>query len=95
MEVFVPLGDRILVKVKSRSMTKKTDAGIILPDAPNKEPTVGVIVKIGDTVNEGLPVNRVAEGQTVQFEMYAGKPITVDGEDFLLVEMEKVEGKFK
>lgn len=90
---FVPSGNRVLVKVtKNEGGIKKTESGIIIPDAPNKEPVLGRLEAIGSLVDpeEGLEV-----GMAIQFEMYKGKDVNVDGSDYKLIHMDHVEGSFR
>jgi len=79
---FKPFGDRILVKVKETE--NKTQGGIILPDNANKEkPTEAEVVEIG-----GTPKN-IEVGDTVLFSKYSGTQVTLEGEDYLILETYK------
>jgi chaperonin GroES len=79
---FKPFGDRVLVKVKE--VENKTEGGIILPDNASKDkPTEGEVIEVG-----GNPKN-IEVGDTVIFGKYAGTEITLDGEDYLILETYK------
>ena len=86
---FQPSGDRLLViPTKVEDTSKKSS--LIIVEAESKAPIHGNVVAIGDEVKEG----KFAIGDTIQFEMYAGKEVDVLGNKFLLVSIDKVEGKF-
>ncbi len=79
---FKPFGDRILVKVQEPETT--TQSGIIIPDnANNEKPTQGVVISIG-----GTPKN-IKEDDTVIFPQYAGTKITLEGEEYLILDTYK------
>jgi chaperonin GroES len=79
---FQPFGDKILIKIKETG--SKTEGGIILPDNVSKDkPTEGEVIKIG-----GTPKN-IEVGDTVIFTKYAGTQITLDGDDYLIIETYK------
>jgi chaperonin GroES len=79
---FQPFGDKILIKIKE--IKNETQGGIILPDNASKEkPTKGEVIKIG-----GTPKN-IEVGDTVIFAKYAGTDITLDGDDYLIIETYK------
>ena len=79
---FKPFGDRVLVKVKE--VENKTEGGIILPDNASKDkPTEGEVIAIGGNP-KGLEV-----GDIVMFSKYSGTEVTIDGEDYLILETYK------
>jgi len=79
---FKPFGDRVLVKVKEAK--NQTESGIILPDNASKErPNEGEIVAIGGSP-KGLEV-----GDSVMFGQYAGTEVSVEGENYLILETYK------
>ncbi len=83
---FQPLGDRVLVKVQEQQT--KTASGIIIPDNASKEkPTQAEIMAIGSEVKH------VAVGDKVVFSQYArSATVTLDAEDFLVMEVSEILG---
>ena len=81
---FRPLGPRVVVK---RNEDKTTKTGIIIAtDASKDKPLEGTVVSIGDEV-ENIKV-----GETVLYGKYSGNDITIDGEDYILLMTEDVQG---
>jgi len=79
---FIPFGDRVLVKAQEAE--EKTAGGIILPDNANKEkPTQAEVIKVGGTPKH------IEVGDTVIFSQYAGTKITLENEDYLILETYK------
>ncbi len=74
-----PLADRVLVKTeKSES---KTAAGIIIPDTAQEKTQIAVVIAIGDD-SEKI---KVAPGQKIMYDKYAGTAVKIDGEDHLIL----------
>lgn len=85
---FQPLGKRILVKREEE--TKTTATGIIIPDNASKEkPSVGKVVAVSKE-SEGISV-----GDTVVFAKYAGSEVNLDGEKYLVLNLEDTLGIIK
>ncbi|PSM51762.1 10 kD chaperonin (cpn10) [Campylobacter blaseri] len=85
---FQPLGKRILVKREEE--TKTTATGIIIPDNASKEkPSVGEVVAVSKE-SEGINV-----GDTVVFSKYAGSEVNLDGEKYLVLNLEDTLGIIK
>ncbi len=66
----VPLGDRVLVKL--RDPEKQSKGGILLPDQAKNKSHVGSVLAIGDSVS------LVAKGDTVYFVPYTGNQVGPD-----------------
>lgn len=81
---FKPLGDRLLVERVEEASTTAT--GIIIPDTAKEKPSHGKVVAIGSEVEE------VKEGDTVVFGKYTGSEITVDGKEYLIMDLSDVLG---
>ena len=81
-----PIGDRIVLK-QADALTK-TKGGIFIPDNVKEKPTEGEVLAVGDgRVNEAgilVPVS-VKVGATVLFNKFAGQPVTLSGEEFVLI----------
>ena len=80
---FRPLGPRVVVQRKDEKTTK---TGIIIPDTSKEKPLEGIVMSIGDEV-ENIKV-----GETVLYGKYSGSDITIDGEDYILLMTEDVQG---
>lgn len=86
---FQPLGERVLVKVKEAQTT--TASGIIIPDNASKEkPNEAEVMAIG------ADVEHVAVGDKVLFSKFArSADVTIDGVDYLVMEVSEILGVMK
>ncbi len=76
-----PLADRVMVKLEKNEA--KTAGGIIIPDTAQEKTQTGLIVEIGDDKD----VIKVAVGQKVMYDKYAGTQVKVDGVEHLILKM--------
>ena len=83
---FKPLGERALVKVVEREET--TPSGIVLPDTAKQKPQTAEVVAVGQFEN-GAKVN---EGDVIVFAKYSGTEITLDGEDYMILDSDDILG---
>jgi chaperonin GroES len=74
-----PLGDRVLVEVKSVEQT--TASGIIIPDSAQEKENEGTVI----AVSENLEVN-VKEGDVVLYGKFAGTEIKDGDKTYLILE---------
>ncbi len=80
-----PLDDRLLIKpIEPES---KTPSGIIIPDTAKEKPIVGEVVAVG--TDEDLQ-NLVKVGDRVIFAKYGGEEVTLDGQEYRLVQRSDV-----
>ncbi len=90
---FIPLHDRIAVKVKEQE--EKTAGGIIIPDSAKEKPMQGTVKAVGngarDDKGNHIPLE-VKEGSEVLFGKWAGQEVTVDGETLLIMKESDVMG---
>jgi chaperonin GroES len=84
---FKPLGKRVLVS-RTKEETK-TASGIIIPDNAKEKPLVGTIKSVSSKVEQ---VNELKEGDTVVFGKYAGTEISLDNEEYLVLEVKDILG---
>ena len=84
---FQPLGDRVLVK--AQEVETKTASGIIIPDNASKEkPTQAEVVAIG------ADVEHVVVGDKVVYSQFARTvTVTLEGSDYLVMEVNEILGK--
>lgn len=81
---FKPLGKRVLVK--RTEVEEKTASGIILVDSAKEKPTTAIVKAVGSEVTE------LKEGDTIVFEQYRGTEFTLEGEDYLVLDIENIIG---
>ncbi len=86
-----PLGDKVVVKVLEAD--EKTAGGIILPDSAKKKPTEGEVVAIGNgrVLDNGdhAPLT-VQVGDRVLFSKYGGNEVTLDGQDYTILDEDQI-----
>jgi len=83
---FRPLGERALVKVVERE--ERTSSGIVLPDTAKEKPQMAEVVAVGN-IEDGVEVN---EGDTIVFAKYSGTEISLDGEDYMILDADDILG---
>ena len=83
---FKPLGERALVKIVEREQT--TESGIVLPDTAKEKPQTAEVVAVGEFEN-GVKVN---QGDVIVFAKYSGTEITLDGEDYMILDADDILG---
>ena len=76
-----PLGERVVVQ--PAQVAEKTASGIIIPDTAKEKPQNGTVVAV-PVENKENPIT-VKVGDTVLYGKYAGTEITIDGNDFLIM----------
>ncbi len=82
---FKPLGERALVKLIEREET--TASGIVLPDTAKEQQQTAEVVAIGNSEDV-----KVAEGDVVVFAKYSGTDISLDDEDYLILDSDDILG---
>ena len=89
-----PLGDRILVEPVEEKEVKK--GGIIIPDIAKEKPQEGNVIAVGagryDNKGQRVPMD-VKAGDHVLFGKYAGNEISVDDEEFFIIEEKDILAK--
>jgi len=81
---FTPLGKRVLVKRVEEANT--TSSGIIIPDNAKEKPSRGEVVAVSSEVSE------LKKGDTVVFGKYSGNEVTLDGELYIVLDVDDVFG---
>ncbi len=76
-----PLGERVVVQPARAE--DKTASGIIIPDTAKEKPQNGTVVAVPAEDKEN-PIT-VKVGDTVLYGKYAGTEITIDGNDYLII----------
>jgi len=86
---FQPLANRVLVEREEEVTT--TASGIIIPDNAKEKPLQGKVLAVGpDAKEEGI-----SEGDTVVFGKYSGSEITLDGNEYLILNSDDILGLLK
>jgi len=87
-----PLYDKVVVKPLSDK--EVTASGIVLPDSVNKEkPMEGEVVAVGSGKrmdNGTIAPMGVKVGDKVLFTKYAPDEVEIDGEDYLVIDEDKI-----
>lgn len=81
---FKPLGKRVLVQ--RTEVEEKTASGIILVDSAKEKPNTAIVKAVGTEVTD------VKEGDTIVFEQYRGTELSLQGEDYLVLDLDNVIG---
>jgi chaperonin GroES len=76
-----PLGERVVVEPAIAQ--EKTAGGIIIPDTAKEKPQQGTVVAV-PAENKENPIT-VKEGDRVLYGKYSGTEITIDGNDYLIM----------
>ncbi len=82
---FRPLGERALVRVVERE--EKTASGIVLPDTAKEKPQTAEVIAVG----EGDDL-KVSQGDVIVFAKYSGTEISLDGEDYMILDADDILG---
>ncbi|HLK15621.1 MAG TPA: co-chaperone GroES [Fimbriimonadaceae bacterium] len=86
-----PLGDKVVVQVVEQE--EKTASGLYLPDSAKKKPTEGKIIAVGTgRVLDNGERNKlsVKVGDRVLFSKYGGNEVSLDGEDYTILDEDQV-----
>ena len=88
-----PLGNRVFVK--RDEYASKTSGGILLPATMKDQPLRGVVVAVGDgkKLDNGTIIpTTVQVGDVVLFTKHNLESITVDNDEYLVFEEDKLVG---
>jgi chaperonin GroES len=90
-----PLEDRIVVRTAEAEET--TVSGLVIPDTAKEKPQQGEVLAVGpgrraEQSGELIPVD-IEVGDTVVYSKYGGTEITLDGEDYLILNSRDVLAK--
>lgn len=86
-----PLNDKVLVKPLDAE--EVTASGIVLPQTVAEKPMQGEVIAVGPgKLSEGgkrVPMS-VKAGDTILFTKYSPDEVEVDGQEYLVIEEEKI-----
>ncbi len=86
-----PLGNRVLVEPSEAE--DKSTGGILLPESAQEAPAEGKAIAVGPgrVLDNGERAEMsIKEGDVIIYRKFGGTEITVDGEDYVLVEEDSV-----
>jgi len=86
-----PIGDKVIVKPKAEE--EKTSGGIILPDTAKEKPHEGTVIAVGPgkvLENGDRKPMSVKEGDTVIYSKYGGTEVTVEGEEYMILDEDSI-----
>ena len=86
-----PLGDKVVVQVTEEE--GKTASGIYLPDSAKKKPQTGKIIAVGTgRVLDNGERNKlsVKPGDRVIFSKYGGNEVTIEGEEYTILDEDQI-----
>ena len=91
MAALKPLGDKVVVKLIEAE--EKTASGLYLPDSAKKKPTEGEVIAVGNgrvLDNGDRNSLSVKVGDRVLFSKYGGNEVTVEGDDFTILDEDQI-----
>ncbi len=80
-----PIDDRLLIKPIEPE--NKTSGGIIIPDTAKEKPIIGEVVAVG--TDEELQ-KIIKTGDKVIFAKYGGEEITIEGQEYRIIQRSDV-----
>jgi chaperonin GroES len=89
--MITPIGDKVVVQ--ATEATETTAGGIVLPDSAKKKPQEGKVVAVGQgrVLDNGQRAPMaVKPGDTVIYAKYGGNEVTVDGEDYIILDQDSI-----
>ncbi len=87
---FTPLGKRVLIERVEEPTT--TASGIIIPDNAKEKPLKGVVVSVSKKISSDSVINT---GDIVVFGKYSGTELSLDGKEYLVMEVKDILGILK
>ena len=81
-----PLHDKVLVELVEAE--EKTKGGIIIPETAKEKPQEGKVIEVGTGIilpDGTIKPLDVKKGDKILFGAYGVQPISVDGEEYLIV----------
>jgi chaperonin GroES len=91
MATLKPLGDKVVVQVTEQE--DKTASGIYLPDTAKKKPQEGKVIAVGNgRVLDSGERNQlsVKVGDRVLFSKYGGNEVTIEGQEYTILDEDQV-----
>ena len=67
---------------------EQTASGIVLPDTAKEKPQTAEVVAVGE-FEDGI---KVSEGDVIVFAKYSGTEISLEGEDYMILDADDILG---
>lgn len=86
-----PLADKVVIEPLESD--QKSAGGLYLPDSAKKKPQTGKVVAVGDgkILDDGSRGKmNVKVGDKVLFSKYGGNEVTVDGDDYTILDEDQI-----
>ena len=86
-----PLHDKVLIELLDAE--EKTKGGIIIPETAKEQPQEGKVIAVGTGIilpDGTIKPLDVKKGEKILFSKYGVQPITVEGEEYLIVSEEAI-----
>uniref|UniRef100_A0A7C4YDR2 Co-chaperonin GroES n=1 Tax=candidate division WOR-3 bacterium TaxID=2052148 RepID=A0A7C4YDR2_UNCW3 len=87
-----PVGRRVLVKRLEEE--EKKVGGIYIPDTAKEKPQMGEVIEVADVKEKDDPLP-VKKGDKIIFGKYAGSEVTVEGEEYLILNEDDILAKIE
>ncbi len=81
-----PLGARVVIQPVEEE--NRTGSGLYIPDTAKEKPQTGIVVAVGESTEDVTITVKV--GDKVLFPKYTGTEIKLGGEDYNIMDFEKV-----
>ena len=81
-----PLGARVVIQPVEEE--NRTEGGLYIPDTAKEKPQTGIVVAVGDDT-EDVKIS-VKAGDKVLFPKYTGTEIKIGGDDYNIMDFDKV-----
>jgi len=81
-----PLGARVVIQPLEEE--NRTDSGLYIPDTAKEKPQTGLVVAVGESTDDVKITVKV--GDKVLFPKYTGTEIKLGGEEYNIMDFEKV-----
>ena len=85
-----PLADRVVLRPTEE--TEQTRGGLLIPAIAKEKPQQGEVVAVGPgRYEKGVRVPmEISVGQTILYDKYSGSTVSVDKEEYLIIEESNV-----
>lgn len=86
-----PLADKVVIEPLESD--EKSAGGLYLPDSAKKKPQTGKVIAVGDgkILDDGTRAKmNVKVGDKVLFSKYGGNEVTVDGDEYTILDEDQI-----
>lgn len=86
-----PLGDKVVIELLEQE--DKSAGGLYLPDSAKKKPQTGKVIAVGDgrILDDGSRAKmNVKVGDKVIFSKYGGNDVTLDGDEYTILDEDQI-----